>query len=80
MLRTAKITSKGQLTLPVDIRRALNLSAGDQVDCEQRGNEIRLIPKRKASRFAKYRGTVDFGIKGGREGIIKYIREMRGWE
>lgn len=77
MTRTATITSKGQLTLPVDIRRALNLSAGDQLACERHGNEIRLIPQRKAGQFAKYRGSLNLGIKGGRKGIIKYIRDMR---
>ena len=29
-----KITSKGQLTLPVDIRRKLDIQAGDEVDVE----------------------------------------------
>jgi AbrB family looped-hinge helix DNA binding protein len=77
MTRTATITSKGQLTLPVHIRRALNLTAGDQLACEQRGNEIRLVPQRKPGRFAKYRGTVSFAIKGGRKGIVKHIRDLR---
>ncbi|MDR0854618.1 MAG: AbrB/MazE/SpoVT family DNA-binding domain-containing protein [Clostridiales Family XIII bacterium] len=30
-MEIAKITSKGQLTVPVDIRRKLNLSTGDKV-------------------------------------------------
>lgn len=29
---TATITSKGQITIPVTVRRALGLHAGDQVD------------------------------------------------
>jgi len=37
----AKITSKGQLTLPVGIRKKLNLNTGDQVAFyEQNGNLV----------------------------------------
>jgi AbrB family looped-hinge helix DNA binding protein len=78
MTRTATITSKGQLTLPVDIRRALKLSAGDKVACEQHGNGILIVPKRKAGRFAKYRGIGTLGIGPGKKAVLKYIREMRG--
>ncbi len=31
-MTTATITSKGQITIPVDIRSALNLEAGDRID------------------------------------------------
>ena len=31
-MSTATITSKGQITIPVDIRSALKLEAGDRVD------------------------------------------------
>jgi len=37
----AKITSKGQLTLPIGIRKKLNLNTGDQVAFyEQNGNLV----------------------------------------
>lgn len=80
MTRTAKLTSKGQLTLPVDVRRAMNVTAGDLLEFEQDKKGFRIVPKRKTGRFEKYRGTVDFGIKGGREGIIRYVRKMRDGE
>ena len=32
MNHSAKITSKGQITLPADLRKSLGLSAGDRVD------------------------------------------------
>jgi AbrB family looped-hinge helix DNA binding protein len=78
MTRIATVTSKGQLTLPVDLRRAIKLDAGDQVVCEQRGNGIFISPKRKAGRFAKYRGIGTPGIGPGKAAVLKYIREMRG--
>ena len=29
---TAKMTSKGQITIPADVRKALNLKSGDKID------------------------------------------------
>jgi len=75
------LTSKGQLTLPVDIRRALKLNAGDKISVKQEGSDIRLMPKGRAGRFEKYRGIGTPGIgPGGRRALMKYMRELRGWE
>ena len=42
----ATITSKGQVTLPKDLREALNLSTGDKLCFVLSGkNEVRMIPK-----------------------------------
>jgi len=40
------ITRKGQVTIPVEIRRALHLKEGDTVAWHQEGDEIRLLPAR----------------------------------
>ncbi len=75
----AKITSKGQITIPAEVRRALGVGEGDAVIFEQDGDEIRVLPKRKGeSPFAKYRGIGNLGIPSGREEILRYVREMRG--
>ena len=34
-MTTATITSKGQITIPADVRRALSVSAGDRVEFVQ---------------------------------------------
>ena len=34
-MTTATLTSKGQVTIPVDVRRALNVGAGDRVEFVQ---------------------------------------------
>jgi antitoxin PrlF len=34
-MTTATLTSKGQITIPADVRRALNLQAGDRVEFVQ---------------------------------------------
>jgi AbrB family looped-hinge helix DNA binding protein len=37
---TAKVMSKGQITLPVDIRKALGLDAGDTVTLLSQGDKV----------------------------------------
>jgi len=34
-LSTATLTTKGQITIPVDVRRALNVEAGDRIEFVQ---------------------------------------------
>ena len=43
---TATVTSKGQITIPVEVRKKLGLKAGDQIDFfEGEGGEISFEPK-----------------------------------
>ncbi len=42
MLQTSKLTSKYQTTVPTQVRKALQLKAGDMVGFEIEGNEVRL--------------------------------------
>jgi antitoxin PrlF len=79
MKTQAKITSKGQITVPVKVRRALGVRAGDKLLFEKDGANFRMRPVKTRSPFAKYRGIGIPGSKsGGRKTIIRRIREMRG--
>ena len=50
----AALSSKGQLTLPVEVRRALHLHAGDRLDVVLgEDNRVELIPLRKTIRDLK---------------------------
>jgi len=40
MTVTAKITSKGQITLPKEVRRALNVKVGEIIAFEKRGRDV----------------------------------------
>ena len=40
ILNTAKVMSKGQITLPVDIRKQMKLSTGDRVALIYEGNRV----------------------------------------
>ena len=43
-MTTARITSKGQITIPVAIRNELGLTAGDKVIFLIEGNSVRFLP------------------------------------
>lgn len=78
MQRHAKITSKGQITIPREIRRAMGVQAGDRVLFESDEEGMRVRPVRTASPFAKYQGIGNPGIGSGRKAIQRWIRKMRG--
>ncbi len=74
----ATLTSKGQITIPVDVRRALGLETGDQLIFEHDESGVHVRPERRQSRFAKYQGVGNPGIPSGRAGIIRRSRSLRG--
>src|SRR5205807_9088042 len=76
--KQAKITTKGQITIPLAIRRALGVGAGDMLLFEKDEDGIRVRPVRTQSPFAKYRGIGNRGIGSGKKAINRWIREMRG--
>jgi AbrB family looped-hinge helix DNA binding protein len=78
MIRTAKITSKWQITIPRDIRRILGVRAGDRLLFEESESGFQIRPARQESPFAKYQGIGNPGILSGRRAIVKYLRELRG--
>ena len=76
----AKITSKGQVTIPVEIRRLLGVKPGDKLAFEPTPNGIRLVQQREESPFEKFRG-IGNGIPeldGDIDSIVRYFRELRG--
>jgi len=78
MQKQATITSKGQITVPVEVRKMLGVRAGDKLIFENDETGIRVRPVRSQSTFSKYRGIGNPGIGPGRKGIARWLREMRG--
>lgn len=76
----AKVTSKGRITVPREIRRRLGVRAGDKLEFEDNGDGMRLTAVRKESVFEKYRGIGNPGIGKGRKAIQKWLRKLRGHE
>ena len=76
--KQAKLTSKGQITIPLAVRRILGVSTGDKLLFESDENGVRMRPLHKKSTFSKYRGIGTPGIGAGRKSINRWLREMRG--
>lgn len=76
----AKVTSKGQITIPVEIRKTLGVKPGDHLRFEAKDGDIRLVRDAQESVFEKWRGIgTGFPIQGeGKEALVAYFREMRG--
>ena len=77
MQTKAKITSKGQITIPLKVRQALGVKEGDRLIFEQNGGDIVVRPWKRESRLAKYVGIGNPGIGSGREAVIRYVRSLR---
>ena len=78
MKREARVTSKGQIRVPHDIRRALGVGPGDKLLFEKDGADVRVRPVRAKSPFEKYRGIGTRGVGRGRKAVKRRVREMRG--
>lgn len=78
MQKRATITSKGQITVPREVRRMLGVRTGDKLLFESDGKGMRVRPIRSGSTFSKYRGIGNPEIPSGRKNIARWLRGMRG--
>lgn len=78
MEKQAKITTKGQITVPLAVRRALGVGPGDALLFEADKAGMRVRPVRTKSPFAKYRGIGNREIGSGKKAINRWVRQMRG--
>jgi antitoxin PrlF len=71
----AKITSKGQVTIPRDIRMKLGLKVGERVDFEEKDGVVFLRKVMKANPFEKWEG---FLTNHESESPDTIVEELRG--
>ncbi|MDI3281036.1 MAG: AbrB/MazE/SpoVT family DNA-binding domain-containing protein [Bacillota bacterium] len=71
----AKITSKGQVTIPVEVRRKLGLKPGDTVELRESPAGYVLQKHVDSSPFDRYVGYLKRKADAGTDALI---REMRG--
>jgi len=76
--KQARITSKGQITVPRDIRRTLGVRPGDRLLFESDATGVRIRPVHAMSPFEKYRGIGNPGVPTGRKAVRDWVRRLRG--
>jgi len=76
--RRARITSKGQITVPREIRRLLGVGPGDALLFETSDAGVQMRPVRSESPFARYRGIGNPGVAAGRKAVVERVRKLRG--
>ena len=79
-MQTAKITSKGQITLPLQIRKSLNLNEGDRVAFVEKDGRFELVNSNYLA-FERVREAFDgeaekLGIKTI-DDVVEIIKRMR---
>ena len=80
MKYSSTISSKGQVTVPQEIRNRLGLATGDRVDFVIEGERTVIRPARSSSNpFEKYRGVLGT-FPGGKKEINAWIDDLRGEE
>ena len=79
-MELAKITSKGQITLPITIRKVLNLKDGDKVAfIEKDGNYILINPVTLAIDEVRkaFKGEAErLGIQTEKD-VVEMVKEVR---
>lgn len=68
---TSTITSKGQTTVPKEVRDALDLSPGDKLTWEVNGGKVAITTDRPA--FYRWEGFIKHGLTD----VVKVIEEAR---
>lgn len=79
-MELAKITSKGQITLPISIRRDLNLKDGDKVAfIEKDGNYILVNPISLAVDKVRddFKGEAKNNNLNTEEDVVKMVKDFR---
>jgi antitoxin PrlF len=76
-IASAKVTSKGQITLPAELRQQLGIKPGDRVDFERtKDGRIELVAK--THRFEDLRGILPYdGPPLTDEDIVEIVRQAR---
>jgi AbrB family looped-hinge helix DNA binding protein len=85
MLDIAKISVKGQVTIPVEIRKKLKLKEGDKVVFMERSGEIVLVNSNRLA-FEDFQsemeGEAEKAGLASEQDVADFVKELRGkrWE
>ena len=70
-----KVTQKGQVTIPQNIREAFSFHPGSEVEFRVRKNEVILLKSQTDNRFLRWLGA---GKKKKKEDIDLALAQIRG--
>ena len=77
MTYSSSISSKGQVTVPLEIRNRLGLNSGDRVEFVVEGEDTIIRPMRpKTNPFVEYAGILGT-FPGGKKEINDWLRDLR---
>ena len=78
----AKVTSKGQLTIPKEVRKALGVREGDSLlfEVDEEDEQVRVRVERKPVSFADYEGAWREGKGMSRAEVDDYMQDLRGYD
>jgi AbrB family looped-hinge helix DNA binding protein len=77
---TAKVTSKGQVTIPKEIRRALRVRVGDRLVFVADGKGVRLKVSSDESALTEQMGVFRKGKGLTASQVDRWLGELRGHE
>jgi antitoxin PrlF len=74
------VTSKGQVTIPVDVRKSLGVKPGDKLRFEPQDGGFRVVREPEENVFEKWRGIGSpwDGARSRRRDRL--MRELRGYD
>jgi AbrB family looped-hinge helix DNA binding protein len=79
MTYSGTLTSKGQITIPSEVRKRLGLHEGDKVNFEITDSGTTIRPARpETNPFARFQGIFADKLPGSIAEIVREERAMRG--
>lgn len=70
-----RVTIKGQITIPKDIRNRFGFLPGMEVDVIADGNKVLLVKSRRENKFMKWLGR---GAQQEKQGVDLIVDQLRG--
>ena len=67
-----KVSEKGQITIPKEVRELLGIHPGDEVEFEKENGDVKIVKKANEKVFDEFVGYL------GKGKTDKIIRELRG--
>ncbi|NEU55745.1 AbrB/MazE/SpoVT family DNA-binding domain-containing protein [Halorussus sp. MSC15.2] len=69
----SRVTSKGQVTIPKEVRERLGIRPGDEIEFEETDEGYVIKKEVEANRFEKWRGVAETD-----ETVEERMRDLRG--